>query len=120
MLITRYSGMIESADGEFIICGFTWGRLWGNYTDPNYGAEFAVIVMILSLFFLRIPAPALYYTLTWPDILLPAAYGTGYSTVVNYAKEHTPDTYLINNPLGEYISRYPEKVHSTKLPIEFV
>ena len=52
MLITRYSGMIESADGEFIICGFTWGRLWGNYTDPNYGAEFAVIVMILSLFFL--------------------------------------------------------------------
>lgn len=52
MLITRYSGMIESADGEFIICGFTWGRLWGNYTDPNYGAEFAVIAMILSLLFL--------------------------------------------------------------------
>ena len=52
MLITRYSGMIESADGEFIICGFTWGRLWGNYTDPNYGAEFAVIIMILSLLFL--------------------------------------------------------------------
>ena len=52
MLITRYSGMIESADGEFIVCGFTWGRLWGNYTDPNYGAEFAVIVMILSLLFL--------------------------------------------------------------------
>ena len=52
MLITRYSGMIESADGEFIICGFTWGRLWGNYTDPNYGAEFAVIIMILSFFFL--------------------------------------------------------------------
>lgn len=52
MLVTRYSGMIESADGEFIVCGFTWGRLWGNYTDPNYGAEFAVIVMILSFLFL--------------------------------------------------------------------
>ena len=259
MLITRYSGMIESADGEFIICGFTWGRLWGNYTDPNYGAEFAVIVMILSLFFLvqkkgflRILyvvsltvnylylifsdsrtgeialfcsmvlcvfmwlchiqkkersvgkygtalagafciaavllggeylarsgyntklAPVFAETFSQDDIKqtegkkpssekkdspmlkeesetgkkeattikqetstvkkevgrkedlekdvtngrlslwksaieiwkTSPAYGTGYSTVVNYAKEHTPDTYLINNPLGEYISMH--------------
>ena len=252
MLITRYSGMIESADGEFIVCGFTWGRLWGNYTDPNYGAEFAVIVMILSLFFLvqkkgflRILyvvsltvnylylifsdsrtgeialfcsmvlcvfmwlchiqkkersvgkygtalagavciaavllggeylarsgyntklAPVFAETFSQDDIKktegetsdsekkesstgkkeattikqetstvkkevgrkkdlekdvtngrlslwksaieiwkTSPAYGTGYSTVVNYAKEHTPDTYLINNPLGEYISMH--------------
>ena len=32
--------------------GYTWGRLWGVYTDPNYGAVFSVIVIILSLLFL--------------------------------------------------------------------
>ncbi|MCI9215783.1 O-antigen ligase family protein [Lachnospiraceae bacterium 42-17] len=54
MLAASYSDIIITADEEMVVCGFTWGRLWGVYTDPNYGAVFSVIVIILSvLFFLR-------------------------------------------------------------------
>lgn len=52
MLVVRYSKLLETTDGEFLVSGFTWGRLWGVYTDPNYGAVFSVVVMILSLLFL--------------------------------------------------------------------
>ena len=51
-LFQVYSQFITTADGEFIVTGYTWGRLWGVYTDPNYGAVFSVIVIILSLLFL--------------------------------------------------------------------
>ncbi len=54
MLIVSYSEFFETAEGEFLISGFTWGRLWGVYTDPNYGAVFTVISILLSIvFFLR-------------------------------------------------------------------
>ena len=52
MLFRVYSSFITSADGEFIVTGYTWGRLWGVYTDPNYGAVFGVIAITLSLLFL--------------------------------------------------------------------
>jgi len=34
------------------------------------------------------------------------AYGAGYSTVVPYAKEHVPDTYIVNNSQGDYTSMH--------------
>lgn len=54
MLVVTYSAFFETVEGEFLIAGFTWGRLWGVYTDPNYGAVFSVISILLSIaFFLR-------------------------------------------------------------------
>lgn len=51
MLITSYTELWKTADGELMIAGFTWGRLWGTYTDPNYGAVFSAIAILLSILF---------------------------------------------------------------------
>lgn len=51
-LVQVYSQYITTADGEFIVTGYTWGRLWGVYTDPNYGAVISVISITLSLLFI--------------------------------------------------------------------
>lgn len=51
MLITSFSKIWQTVDGEFLVSGFIWGRLWGCYTDPNYGGAFAVVAIILSLVF---------------------------------------------------------------------
>lgn len=45
------SGTVVTSEGEEIITGYMWGRLWGVYTDPNYGAVFSVIAITLSLMF---------------------------------------------------------------------
>lgn len=52
MLAQSYSQFLTTAEGEFIVTGFTWDRLWGVYTDPNYGAVFSVIGLVLSVYFL--------------------------------------------------------------------
>lgn len=51
MLAKSYSALLTSVDGEFIVTGFEWDRLWGVYTDPNYGAVCSVIGIILSLLY---------------------------------------------------------------------
>lgn len=43
---------ISETTGQRMIMGFVWGRLWGIYTDPNYGAVISVISIILSLYFI--------------------------------------------------------------------
>lgn len=48
MLVKSYSEFLITADKEFIVTGFKWDRLWGAYTDPNYGAVCSVIGIILS------------------------------------------------------------------------
>lgn len=50
-LFQVYSGTVVTSEGEEIITGYMWGRLWGVYTDPNYGAVFSVIAITLSLLF---------------------------------------------------------------------
>lgn len=35
------------------LAGFVWGRLWGVYRDPNYGSVFAVIAIVLSVYYIR-------------------------------------------------------------------
>lgn len=51
-LVQVYSQFITTPEGEFFVTGYTWGRLWGVYTDPNYGAVFSVIAIVLSVLFL--------------------------------------------------------------------
>ncbi len=49
MLPESYSEFLTTADGEIIITGFTWDRLWGVYTDPNYGAIISVIGVFIAI-----------------------------------------------------------------------
>ena len=44
----HYYGIYE---GKTIIIGFLWNRLWGLYSDPNYGAVFGVISLILCFYY---------------------------------------------------------------------
>lgn len=39
-------------NGKTIIIGFLWNRLWGLYSDPNYGAIFGVVSIVLCIYFL--------------------------------------------------------------------
>ena len=52
MLITKSTIIWDTKEGERMISGFVWGRLWGVYTDPNYAAVFTVVVLLLSILFL--------------------------------------------------------------------
>ena len=37
--------------GEVMLSGYHWGRLWGIYTDPNYGAGFHALCTLMALYF---------------------------------------------------------------------
>ena len=50
MLIVDYNNYREVGDTA-VISGFLWNRLWGLYTDPNYGAVLSIISMVLSVMF---------------------------------------------------------------------
>lgn len=54
-LFTKYSNIAElktEAGVMYIKSGFVWGRLWGVFTDPNYGSVMATIALLLSLYFI--------------------------------------------------------------------
>lgn len=38
------------ANGTKVFRGLVWGRLWGVFTDPNYGSILAVIAIVLSVY----------------------------------------------------------------------
>lgn len=42
---------IQEVNGAQTILGYTWHRLWGFYSDPNYGAVLSVISLMIGLFF---------------------------------------------------------------------
>ena len=48
LMLIRYQNIVELTD-QRVIQGFIWGRLWGAFTDPNYGSVISVISIILSL-----------------------------------------------------------------------
>lgn len=52
MLIVDYNNYREVGDTA-VISGFLWNRLWGLYTDPNYGAVFSIISIVLSVMFYK-------------------------------------------------------------------
>ncbi len=52
MLITDYNDYRPVGETA-VITGFLWNRLWGLYTDPNYGAVFSIVSMTLSVAFYK-------------------------------------------------------------------
>lgn len=52
MLLTDYNYFREVGDTA-VISGFLWNRLWGLYTDPNYGAVFAIVSIVMSCAFMK-------------------------------------------------------------------
>lgn len=53
LMFRLYHAMWYTAGGELMIAGFQWGRLWGSYTDPNYGSVFSVAAVLLCVYFFR-------------------------------------------------------------------
>ncbi len=53
LMFRLYHAMWYTAGGELMIAGFQWGRLWGIYTDPNYGSVFSVAAVLLCVYFFR-------------------------------------------------------------------
>lgn len=53
MLFALYQKRWFTGEEEQLMAGFWWGRLWGVYTDPNYGGVFTAIVVLLALYFIR-------------------------------------------------------------------
>lgn len=51
LMVNLYSREWYTAQGEQIFAGFRWERLWGVYTDPNYGAVFSVAAILLCVYF---------------------------------------------------------------------
>lgn len=53
LMTNLYHNLWHTASGEAVIAGFQRGRLWGVYTDPNYGAVFSTIAVLLSAYFVK-------------------------------------------------------------------
>lgn len=51
LLIEKYSSIYASADGNYYVMGYaSWGRLYGIYTDPNYGSVISSVAVVSALF----------------------------------------------------------------------
>ena len=52
-LVMYYMGIsIEAYDQQdgVLLAGVVWGRLWGTFTDPNYGSVFATLAAVFSYY----------------------------------------------------------------------
>ena len=49
LLACGYGNIVER-NGQKILSGFVWGRLWGVFTDPNYASVLASMAIIISLY----------------------------------------------------------------------
>lgn len=52
MMKTLYYKAWFTGDGETMFAGFRWERLWGVYTDPNYGGVLSTAAILMCLYFL--------------------------------------------------------------------
>lgn len=51
LLLDKYNCFYPGADGNHYLMGFAdWGRLYGIYTDPNYGAVISCAAVIAAVF----------------------------------------------------------------------
>lgn len=51
LLIDKYSSIYASADGNYYVMGYaSWGRLYGIYTDPNYGSVISCAAVVCAIF----------------------------------------------------------------------
>lgn len=49
LMLCGYSNIVER-NGQIVMSGFVWGRLWGTFTDPNYGSVLAAMTIIIALY----------------------------------------------------------------------
>lgn len=54
LMANLYHGSWWSSNDELMQAGFHWGRLWGVYTDPNYGGVFTVAAVLMCAYFVKI------------------------------------------------------------------
>ena len=66
--------MIVVRNGETVLGGFLWNRLWGVYTDPNHGAVVAAVCILLSLYYILIRTKTVMTILHVINILLCEIY----------------------------------------------
>lgn len=53
LMILKYEYYTMVDDMYVIAAGFLFNRLWGCYIDPNYGAIFSLVSIILSMYFFK-------------------------------------------------------------------
>lgn len=64
---------LDSATGN--MTGFVWGRLWGVYSDPNFGSVLCIAALLGCLYFLRKPNVKVWVkVLLVLDIMLSLSY----------------------------------------------
>lgn len=51
MVLFGYGEVYALSPTEVVPRGFVWGRLWGMYSDPNYGSAFVCASFALCLYF---------------------------------------------------------------------
>ena len=52
LMFCGYSN-IAVRNGQTILSGFVWGRLWGVFTDPNYASVLSDMAIIISLYAIK-------------------------------------------------------------------
>lgn len=50
LMQTLYHAKWFTSGNELMLAGFYWGRLWGVYTDPNYGGVLSTLAVLLCLY----------------------------------------------------------------------
>lgn len=53
LFITGYTSVRTIENGWDIGIGFLWGRLWGIFTEPNYGTVCSCITIALAIYFFK-------------------------------------------------------------------
>ena len=74
MLLARYANFLYLSDGTVVKAGYFWGRLWGVYTDPNYGAVYSVAVIVLTLYFCKVAKNLYLKVFYWITVLFNCLY----------------------------------------------
>lgn len=52
-LVMYYMGIsveVYNQQGDVHLAGIVWGRLWGTFTDPNYGSVFATLASVFAYY----------------------------------------------------------------------
>lgn len=73
LMLCGYSN-ITKRNGQTILSGFVWGRLWGVFTDPNFASVLAVISIIISLYAVSLHKKAIWRAINIINIILQALY----------------------------------------------
>ena len=73
LMLCGYSSIVER-NGQTVMAGFVWGRLWGVFTDPNYGSVLAAMTVIIALYEFKGSKNRLWRVLNIINIVVQALY----------------------------------------------